>query len=308
MSLAKALGYNEGDKLLLVNADDYGLCHSVNKGIQQLLLDEIVSSATLMLPCAWARDGALWSARHPELDVGIHFTFTSEWDSYRWGPVNRQGRSASLVTAENYFPKDCKTFEQAADPEQVKAELIAQIEMALAMGMKPSHADNHMGSLYGLATGRNFLSIVLDVCASYGLPFRLPRYLLQRDGGIAPPELAEQAKLLAGLADSKGVVILDYLLGLPFHLQENETYDSLKSDMQTLLRGLLPGVSEIIIHPSLVTEELLAFHAQPAKRGMELELFRDADIRQTLQEEGIRMIRWSELQKLQRDRSGYTTK
>ncbi|NIK76695.1 hypothetical protein FHS15_001820 [Paenibacillus castaneae] len=305
MSLAKALGYDESDRLLLINADDYGLCHSVNSGIQQLLADGTVSSATLMFPCGWAREAALWSARHPQFDVGVHFTLTSEWDLYRWGPVNRKGSTASLVTAENYFPKDSKTFEQQADPEQVKAELIAQIEMALAMGMKPSHADNHMGSLYGLATGRNFLPIVLDVCASYGLPFRLPRYLTPEKGQVAPPELAEQAKLLAQLADSKGVVILDYLVGLPFQLQEGESFTSLKANMQNLLRSLHPGVTELIIHPSLVTEELKAFHGQPAKRGMELELFRDADIRNTLRDEGIRIIRWRELQKLQRDRSGY---
>lgn len=306
MSLAKALGYSEKERLLLINADDFGLCHSVNSGIQQLLLDNIVSSATLMMPCGWAREAALWSARHPQIDVGIHLTFTSEWDFYRWGPVNRKGSTASLVTNEGYFPKDSKTFEQQADADQVRDELIAQIEMALAMGMKPTHADNHMGSLYGLATGRNFLPAVLDVCASYGLPFRLPRYLLQENGQIAPPELAEQAKQVAQLADAKGVVILDYLVGLPFQLQDGETFESLKTNMQLLLKGLHTGVTELIIHPSLVTEELTAFHGQPEKRGMELELFRDADIQQTLQEEGIRIIRWRELQKLQRDRSNYT--
>ncbi|OME88189.1 hypothetical protein BK120_02435 [Paenibacillus sp. FSL A5-0031] len=307
MSLAKALGYGENEKLLIINADDYGVCHSVNVGIQQLLLEQTVSSATIMMPCGWAREAALWSARHPQIDVGVHFTFTSEWDMYRWGPVNRKGSTSSLVTHENYFPKDSKTFELQADPEQVKEELIAQIEMALAMGMKPSHADNHMGSLYGLATGRNFLSIVLDVCASYGLPFRLPRNLRQNIGQVASPELEEQAKQLGMLADSKGVVILDYLIGLPFHLEEGETFDSLKASMQQVLEGLQPGVSEIIIHPSLVTDELNAFHMQPLKRGMEFELFRDAEIKNTLQKENIRMIRWSELQKLQRARTGFTT-
>ncbi|WP_139999109.1 polysaccharide deacetylase family protein [Paenibacillus paridis] len=307
MSLAKALGYNEGEKLLLINADDYGLCHSVNGGIQQLLLEETVSSATIMMPCGWAREAALWSARHTQVDVGIHFTFTSEWDPYRWGPVNRKSSTASLVTNENHFPKDSKTFELQADPEEVKAELIAQVEMALAMGMKPSHADNHMGSLYGLATGRHFLPAVLDVCASYGLPFRLPRYLLQENGQVAPPELAEQARQLAQLADSKGVVILDYLVGLPFHLQEGESFETLKTDMQQLLKSLHPGVTELIIHPSFVTEELNAFHAQPLKRGMELELFRDTEMKQTLKDEGIRMIRWRELQKLQRERTGFIT-
>ncbi|MGO4538981.1 polysaccharide deacetylase family protein [Paenibacillus sp. 2TAB19] len=299
MNLAKALGYKEEDRLLIVNGDDFGSCHSVNVGIQQLLEEGAISSATLMLPCAWAREAALWSASHPELNVGIHFTFTSEWDAYRWGPVNRNGDSSSLVTNEGYFPPDCKTFEQQADEEQVRAELIAQVEMALQLGVKPTHADNHMGSLYGLTTGRNFLPIVFDVCAAYGLPFRLPRYLLQEDGQVAPPEMAEQAKQLADYAASKGVVVLDYLLGLPFQLQEGETYESFKANMIGLLRGLRPGVSEVIIHPSVVTDELRAYHFQAEKRGMELELFRDPDILRTLETEGIKMIRWSQLQELQ---------
>ncbi|MBD2869772.1 polysaccharide deacetylase family protein [Paenibacillus arenilitoris] len=306
MSLAEALGYGEKDRLLIVNADDYGLCHSVNAGIQQLLLEGAVSSATIMMPCGWAREAALWSAQNPQVDVGVHFTFTSEWDNYRWGPVHRHGSTASLVAPDGYFPNGCADFEQQADPAQVREELVAQIEMALAAGMNPSHADNHMGSLYGLATGRNFLPVVLDVCASYGLPFRLPRYLPDEDGQVAPPELSEKAKQLAQLADSMGVVILDYLVGLPFGLQDGETYDSFKGSMKQLLAGLRPGVTELIIHPSLVTEELRAFHGQPLKRGMEFDLFRDDEIKQTVKQEGIRLIRWSELQKLQRGRAGYS--
>jgi hypothetical protein len=46
---------------------------------------------------------------------------------------------------------------------------------------------------------------------------------------------------------------------------------------------------------------------QPLKRGMELDLFRDPEIKKTMQSEGIRMIRWRELQKLQRDRTGFKT-
>ncbi|WP_274650705.1 polysaccharide deacetylase family protein [Paenibacillus humicola] len=305
MNLAQALGYGPQDRLLIVNADDFGLCHSTNQGIQQLLADGVVSSATVMMPCPWAREAALWSARHPHLDVGVHFTFTSEWDLMKWGPVNRGGATNSLVTGEGYFPKDTKTFERQADPVQVKNELTAQVEMALALGIEVTHADNHMGSLYGLQTGRHFLSEVFDVCARFGLPFRLPRHLLLEDGQIAPPELASQAAKLAGEADAKGVVVLDYLLGLPFHEAPGDTYDSFKADMIALLRNLHPGVSEIIIHPALVTNELLAFHGAPARRGMEMELFRDPDIRQTIRSEGIVPIRWRDLRTLQRRLSGF---
>lgn len=300
MNVAQSLGYGPQDRLLIVNADDFGLCHSTNSGIQSLLQDGVVSSATIMMPCAWAREAALWSARHPHLDIGVHFTFTSEWSAMKWGPVNRDGAVDSLVTNEGYFCKDAKSFERQADPAQVRRELVAQIKMALQLGVNLTHADNHMGSLYGLQTGRNFLQEVLEVCAKYGLPFRLPRNLLLENGQLAPPELASQARKHAEEADRLGVVVLDYLLGLPFRSEVNETYESFKVQMIKLLQHLHPGVSEIIIHPSLVTDELHAFHEAPLKRGMELKLFRDADIQETLRTEGIIMIKWRDLRTLQR--------
>ncbi|MCQ6560121.1 polysaccharide deacetylase family protein [Paenibacillus mendelii] len=300
MSTALALGYGPQDRLLIVNADDFGLCHSTNLGIERLLVDGVVSSATIMMPCGWAREAALWSARHPHLDVGVHYTFTSEWDAMKWGPVYRGGPTLSLVTAEGYFQRDVKRFERQAAASEVRCELAAQVEMALELGVNVTHADNHMGSLYGLQLGRHFLVEVFEVCAQYGLPFRLPRHLLLESGQVAPPVLAKQAREMAELADSMGVIVLDYLLGLPFRAAPGETYDVMKQQMLGILGNLHPGVTEIILHPSLVTEELTAFHGAPDRRGMEMELFRDPDIRQKLQAEGIIPIRWRDLRNLQR--------
>ncbi|MCR2802847.1 polysaccharide deacetylase family protein [Paenibacillus soyae] len=299
MNLAQKLGYSEGDKLLLVNADDYGLCHSVNQAVESLLTEGTVSSATVMMPCGWSSEAASWSASHPEYDVGVHLTFTSEWDAYKWGPVTSDGDVSSLVAETGYFHKTSQEFEERAESVHVKRELVSQIERAIKLGMKPTHADNHMGSLYGLRTGKHFMPEVLDVCASYGLPFRLPRYL-NAEQGVAPKEMEEQARAIAALADAKGVVILDYLVGLPFQLQEGESYDSFKSDMKALLGSLKPGVTELIIHPSIVTDELEAFHFEPAKRGMEYDIFRDRDIQEELGKQGVKLIRWRELQALQR--------
>jgi len=299
-STAAALGYGVKDRLLIINADDFGLCHATNMGIQQLLTAGNVSSATIMMPCGWAREAALWAARHPHLDIGVHWTFTSEWSAMKWGPVERRGSTATLVTGEGYFPTDAKTFERQADVGEVKQELIAQLEMALTLGIDVTHADNHMGSLYGLQKGRHFLLETFDVCAQYGIPFRLPRQLLAENGSSALPDLSEQAGRLAAEAEARGVVVLDYLQGLPFREAEGETYEDFRQKMMKLLRELRPGVTELIIHPSLVTEELRAFHTAPIKRGMEMEIFRDAEVQQFMKDEGIILIGWRELRDLQR--------
>ncbi|MBM7563324.1 polysaccharide deacetylase family protein [Paenibacillus sacheonensis] len=299
-STAEQLGYGPNERLLIINADDFGVCHSTNRAIQSLLDARAVASATIMMPCAWAREAALWSASRRHLDVGVHLTFTSEWDAMKWGPVYRGGATMSFTTAEGYFHKDAKAFERRADAGQVRQEMIAQIEMALAIGIDVTHADNHMGSLYGLQTGRDFLGDVFDVCAQYGLPFRLPRYLLLESGMPAPPELAGLALKQAEAAARKGVVVLDYLVGLPFRATPPETYVQFKSHMIALLKRLKPGVTELVLHPSFVTDELKAFHGEPARRGMELDIFRDPEIQDTLRKEGILQIGWRELRQHQR--------
>ncbi|WP_438431908.1 polysaccharide deacetylase family protein [Gorillibacterium sp. sgz500922] len=300
MTLNERLGYGKEDRLLIVNADDFGMCHSTNRGIMQLLEEGAVSSSTLMLPCPWAKEAALWSAAHPAYDVGVHLTLTSEWDTYKWGPVTRREGCGSLVTDEGYFPPEVLSVELAAKEDEVRHELENQIKLALTMGVKPTHADNHMGSVYGLATGRDFLDIVFDLCADYGLPFRMPRHPRVPFGQDIPEEMAQRSAELAAKADAKGIVILDYLLSLPFSTEEPEDYTTFRDKMAELLRSMRPGVSEIILHPSLVTEELQAIHSHSERRGMEWRMFRDPIIQETLREENIHMIRWVDLQAVQR--------
>lgn len=300
MNLATQLGYSEHDRLLIINCDDYGLSPSFNDGIQQLLQAETVSSATLMLPCAFARAAASWSAEHPQYDVGVHFTFTSEWEAYKWGPVTRNADVSSLVTKEGYFYEDCASFEQAASPSQVALELNHQVELALSLGMKPTHADSHMGSLYGLATGKHFLQELFDVCSHYGLPFRLPRFVNAEQQEVVPQAVEPQLRALAQLADQKGVILIDYLIGLPFLSQSGETTDSFLQQLMSYLGKLKPGVSELIIHPSKPSQELSYFHKQADKRIIEWEALLRPELQQFLQQEGIKLIKWRELQQLQR--------
>lgn len=292
------LGFQQNDRLLIINADDFGLCHATNLGIQQLLVEGAVSSATVMMPCSWAREAVRWSSHHPHLDVGVHLTLTSEWENYKWGPVTVQGDVSSLVTNEGYFPSDTFTFEQQANTNQVWFELKNQIEKALAIGLDPTHLDNHMGSLYGLATGRHFFEVVFELCAQYRLPFRVPRSVPTNQQST--PELEALVKQVAAHADHLGIAIIDELLGLPFHQEQGETYESFKHSMIQLLRNLKPGISELIIHPSLVTDELKAINPYWEKRGWEFQIFRDPDIRKLMASENIKQIRWRDLRNIQR--------
>jgi len=62
-NLAERLGYGRDAKLLIVNCDDLGSSHAANLGVYEALRAGLATSASLMVPCPWARDAAAPAAR-----------------------------------------------------------------------------------------------------------------------------------------------------------------------------------------------------------------------------------------------------
>ena len=52
-------------RYLIINADDYGMCHSSNIAVEELLKKGGITSATIMAPCAWSVEAARFAAAHP---------------------------------------------------------------------------------------------------------------------------------------------------------------------------------------------------------------------------------------------------
>src|SRR5947209_12600336 len=112
-------GANAGAKLLIIHADDLALSHSVNEAIFAGLKEGRISSASVMVPCPWMPEVAVFAKSHPNMDLGIHLTLTSEFSGYRWGPVAPVDCVASLVDANGYFWQDTSQFLVHAKPQEV---------------------------------------------------------------------------------------------------------------------------------------------------------------------------------------------
>jgi predicted glycoside hydrolase/deacetylase ChbG (UPF0249 family) len=129
-------------KLLIVNADDFGMSECINEGILESHLRGIVTSTTLLANGdAFERAVAIGKAT-PELGVGVHLNLT------QGRPVSDPARVASLTNRNgNFFRGPAALLRSALAGklrrEDVKREFEAQIEKVRAAGISITHLDSH---------------------------------------------------------------------------------------------------------------------------------------------------------------------
>lgn len=130
-----------GERLLIVNADDFGLSLEANQAIMELLEQGAITSASLMVPGEKAEQAAEFCKSHPGVNVGIHWTLTrTGLDNCR--PVYTEYPLKSLLTKEGYFFEGPSVLEKNAKSEEVLKELEAQIQLAISWGVDPTHVDS----------------------------------------------------------------------------------------------------------------------------------------------------------------------
>ncbi|WP_084411044.1 polysaccharide deacetylase family protein [Paenibacillus glacialis] len=272
-------------KRLIINCDDFGQSPAMNQAIMHLLEEGKVSSATIMAVAPGFEEAAAWSARRRQPNVGIHLTMTSEFDALRWSSLTGH---PSLHDESGHQYKTVKEFEVGTRTGAVLNEIDAQYKRVKKSGIVISHVDNHMGSLYGIETGRSLIPQALWKISRWGLPSRLFRYIYADDPLLGSLSNIERpVALAAGLADTFGVQIPDYLLSHPFHMQEGETYDSFKQSIIDKLYKLPDGVSETYIHPGIEDPWMLANIPDWEKRVWESRLPFDDDFTYAMHDAGV---------------------
>lgn len=290
---------NTNERYLIINADDFGMCHSTNQAIMKMYQDQVITSSSIMTVCPWYEEAAEFLRENQHLDVGIHLTFTSEWDLYKWGPINHNSTS-SLMDEKGYFYNNCLDFEKTSTSDDVISEIKAQLHKAQQSDIILNNIDNHMGSLYGIMTGKSYLPEVLTISSELNLGFRFPKNMSEARKKSVSPKMLNAMDAICHLAIEKSVPLIDYLVEYPFQLTENETYTSFKDSVINQLKDLKPGVSELYIHPSVESQEIMSINPSWKKRVMEYRLFYEDKLWNTIDREGIKVIKWNDLAQLQR--------
>src|SRR5712664_2905245 len=138
-TIAERLGYPADSKLLIVHADDLAVAHSVDSASFDALDKNAITSASIMVPCPWLTEVAIYAKAHPDADLGLHLTLTSEWKTYRWGPVESKDKVPSLLDPSGYLWPETPSAVSHIKPEEAERELRTQIEHAIAAGIHPTH-------------------------------------------------------------------------------------------------------------------------------------------------------------------------
>jgi len=291
---AERLGYPAGKRVLILHADDVGMCYEANHAAKTYLEAGHIQSAAAMVPCPWFDEFAAWSKEHPDADVGVHLTLTSEWKLYRWGPVAPKAEVPRLVGPDGYFPRSVIEVAIRATPEEVEREIRAQIDRAIARGLRPGHIDTHMGTLYARP---DYTRAYLKVAQEYGIPAMVIE-LTPENVGIYRKEGMPITDELIALAKEYPLPKIDRLVSVP----DGASYDEVRAKFFAMIEALPPGITQVIFHPSIESEGLKRITNSWRQRVDEGRLFADPETIAFFRDEGILFTNWKEMMRRHRER------
>ncbi|SHN07237.1 CubicO group peptidase, beta-lactamase class C family [Cyclobacterium lianum] len=161
---------------LIVRGDDMGSSRSANLASIETFVNGIETSIEVMAVAPWFPEAAQLLRENTGVEVGLHLAITSEWDGVKWRPLSNcpsltddDGYLLPMIRPNPNYP-GLAVMDNAWKLEEVEQEFRAQIEVALKHVPQINHLSGHMGST-----------------------------------GFHP----EVAKMVAGLADEYGLMLID---------------------------------------------------------------------------------------------------
>ena len=296
----KELGYDERDRVVIIHADDIGMCQATLPALTDLLDAGLMSSAAAMVPCAWFPEVAAFCRGNRDVDMGVHLTLTCEYHGYRWGPVSTRDPASGLMDEDGYFHFGPDGVNAHAEPEAAARELAAQLDRAGRAGLDVTHIDNHQISA--------FHPRFLDAYTGLAMQARLPLLFLRLDvagwqalaqavGLAFNRETASHLADAAHALEAKGMPVADFATMLPLDKPEDRV-----DQARWMFEELPAGLTHFVLHPAVDTPELRAIAPDWPSRVADYEAFTSRELREFVRRLGIQILGYRELKELVRDR------
>jgi len=235
-----------------------------------------------MVPCPWLTEVAAYAKAHPDADLGLHLTLTSEWKTYRWAPIESKDKVPSLLDPDGFLWPEVAPALQHIKAEDAERELRAQVEHAMAVGIHPTHLDSHMGVLFARP---DLTAVYIKVAHDYKLPFL----------AMLTPNMAPATKALLSERD----VLLDSVVIANPSVQAANW----KSFYLDAIKNLKPGLTEMIVHlahDDAESQAVMVDHPDygAAWRQRDYEVVTSPEFKKAIEDNHIVLVHWSELKKL----------
>lgn len=248
-------------KYVIINADDFGLSPSVNKGIIEAFQAGGITSTTLMVNMPGFEEAVNLSRLHPELGVGLHFNLTYG------SPVSSPSDVPSLVKQDGSF-YDIKTACRREERD-IEIELNAQWHRFLATGLRPTHLDSHhhLHQIFpAVSRAMNHLAVKENI----------PMRRSQTSQEVISPSPLKTDHLILDTYDKQDGLhqLLHYLHQLP------------------------EGTTEVMCHPGYIDDTLRSISEWTEPREAEMAVYRDPMVKTTYQDLGIQPIHFGMLSSL----------
>ena len=296
--LIQRLGYADDDRVVIIHADDIGMCQATLPAFSDLVDFGLISSSAVMVPCPWFPQLATICRQYPpdKVDIGVHLTITSEYDNYRWGPISTRDPASGLIDEQGYFYHGSAGVQEHGVTNAVQLESEAQIARALAAGIDVTHIDTHMGAVVHPK--------FLPGYAQFALKHRLPLMMLRLDEtgwiqlgqamgmGMVRDTAALGARLVREL-EAQGVPLLDHIVMMPLD-QPTDRVEQAKR----MFDALPPGLTHFIIHPACDTPELRTITPDWQSRVADYQAFTSKELRDHIRNCGVQVIGYRELRAL----------
>ncbi|MFI5186182.1 MAG: polysaccharide deacetylase family protein [Chitinophagales bacterium] len=281
-TLQEKLGYSKDSRLLILHADDLGMSHSENSATVYAMEHGSVNSASIMVPTPWFSEIAAYSHTHPNADLGLHLTLTSEWNYLKWGSTASKSEVPGLLNKNGFFFSSVDSVYRSASVAEVEKELRAQIEKAKLFGIDITHLDSHMGTLFARL---DYLKVLIKLGREYKLPVLLSKPIFQ---------IVYRINLDSLTTDKDVTLNMIYMAG------SNDYRNGMENYYTGVLKSLQPGVSEIIFHAGYDDDEMKAATIDHIDYGAEwrqadFNFFTSEKCKTLLTEQNIHLITWREI-------------
>lgn len=286
-------------RVLVVNADDFGLSPGVNLGILKGIHEGILTSTSMMVNGPSAAHAFDLAKEHPEIDIGVHLNATD------FAPLLHPHKVSSLSDGNGLFRGIPHLLAVALASRRARRELRAewheQISRALSLGVPISHLDSHHHV--------HMAPWIFEIAASLAEEFRIPYIRISDEGrslGASPA--------LRGLLSAfhpRPYKIKRYMLSAAAALDRRRKGALRSADffvdtflpqgprpiywLRAVISALPRGVTELICHPALPDQSLQAVTSYTLGRQQELEQLTDPSWGPFLQRVGVTLSSFREL-------------